>query len=208
MPTVDRIAALAFGAVAKAIPDAVHAATLNGAAAGRVVQAEKAAPGTFPAKRIKDSTLTIYCEGFTPADGDTVSYAGSDYLVFWVHDIAASGGLIKAAIMPTAGWLATTVQFQRKVRTSNGRGGFTEAWPEISGAATAAYVVAMTGGERIASDRVEAHSGWRLVCPYFAGLTEADAVLINSRRHNIRFVDDIERRGVWLQVDMDLGAAT
>lgn len=206
MPTVAEIAAYAFDGVASAIPDAVHTATLNGAAAGRVVQDNKAAPGSFPALSAKDGILTIYCEGFTPAAGDTVAYNGVSHLVFWVHDIAAAGGLIKATVFPTATWLSETVTFKRNTKTSNGRGGFTETPATVT--SVSALVRALSGSEAMASDRVEAKAGWRIICEHFTGLTEADWAEIDGRRHNIRFIDDVEKRGLWLQIDVEAGAAT
>jgi hypothetical protein len=47
-----------------------------------------------------------------------------------------------------------------------------------------------------------------VICEYFAGLTEVHRVLIGGKAHNIRFVNDWEKRGVWLIVDVEAGVAT
>ena len=207
MPTVDEIAAMAFSAVDSAIPDAIHTATLNGAT-GRVVQEVNSGPSEFPAKSIRDDLLTVWCEGIAPVDGDTINYAGSDHLVIWAQDVMASGGMVKAKLFNLSGWMDTTVAFQRKERTSNGTGGFSLAWVAISGAPTACHMRALRGSERFASDRVEAVSGHLVIVEYFAGLTEADVLVVDGRRYNIRFIDNWEKKDKWFLIECDLGVAT
>lgn len=107
-----------------------------------------------------------------------------------------------------AGMLRTPVAFERATRAPDAAGGFTVTWAAISGAPTRARVVAMSGSERWASDRVEATARYRVTVRYFAGLLEADTVLIGGRRHNIRFVNNIEMRNRWLVIDVDGGVAT
>ena len=107
-----------------------------------------------------------------------------------------------------AGKLNIPVEFQRKTRTANGSGGFTESWAVIAGMPTFAFVKALGGGERFASDRVEASTRFRLVVRYVSGLTEEDRVEIDSRIHNVKFINNVEFRNMWLEVDLDGGAAT
>lgn len=107
-----------------------------------------------------------------------------------------------------AGMLRTPVEFQRKTQTRTSSGGFSEAWAAISGAPTKAHVEALSGSERVASDRVEAHAKFRLVTRYFSGLTAADRVKIGDRLHNIRAIDNVEMRDRWLRIDLDGGVAT
>lgn len=106
-----------------------------------------------------------------------------------------------------SGLLKTSVAFERATKTANGSGGYTEAWGAISGSQSRAYVKAMSGSERYASDRVEATARYRVVCRYFSGLLESDSIVINSRRHNIRFIDNIEYADKWLSIDVDQGVA-
>lgn len=108
----------------------------------------------------------------------------------------------------TAGKLRTPVEFQRATKVSNGTGGYTETWAAISGAATKAYAKALSGNERFASDRVEATTRWRIVVRYFSGLLESDRVEIDGREYNIRFINNVELRNKWLEIDLDGGVAT
>ena len=68
-----------------------------------------------------------------------------------------------------AGMLKHTVEFQRLVRISNGRGGFTEQWVSIPGSPTRAFVRASSGSEQMRADRMGLVARLRLVCRYYAG---------------------------------------
>jgi SPP1 family predicted phage head-tail adaptor len=105
------------------------------------------------------------------------------------------------------GLLRTPVTFQRVTKTTDAAGGFTDAWNTIAGAPVRAHVKAMSGSERYASDRVEATARYRVTVRYFAGLTEADAVSFAGKRHNIRFINNLEMRNLWLVIDVDGGVA-
>jgi head-tail adaptor len=103
--------------------------------------------------------------------------------------------------------LREPVAFERVTRTGNGSGGFDETWAAIDGSVTRAHVKALSGSERFQSDRVEATTRWRIVVRYFAGLTEVDRVIIRNRAHNIRFINNVEMRDRWLEIDLDGGVA-
>ena len=107
-----------------------------------------------------------------------------------------------------AGMLRTPCQFQRKTRTGDGSGGWSEAWTNLAGAATRCSFKALSGGERFQAQRAEATTRNRIVCRYFADLTEADRVVIGGRRYDIKFIDNIELRNRWLVIDVDGGVAT
>lgn len=106
-----------------------------------------------------------------------------------------------------AAMLREPVTFQRKTRTSNGAGGFTEVWATVSGAPTMAYVKAVSGGERWASERVEARATHRVVVRYFEDLTEVDRVVIRDRAHNIRFINNVDFEDKWLEITTEQGVA-
>lgn len=108
----------------------------------------------------------------------------------------------------TAGQLREPVIFQRKTRTSDGAGGFTTAWPAITGAPTRAKAMFASGGERYASERVEARVSVKIAVRYFAGLLEADRVEIRGKPYNIRFINNLEFADKWLEISLDGGAAT
>lgn len=106
-----------------------------------------------------------------------------------------------------AGMLREPVTFQRRSLASDGAGGQTETWAAISGAPTRAFVKPVGGAERFASDRTEATVRLRLVTRYNSGLREGDRVKIRDRVHNIRFLDNVEFKDKWLQIDVDGGVA-
>lgn len=107
----------------------------------------------------------------------------------------------------TAGMLSEPVTFQRKTLTSDGAGGMTQSWATVSGAPTRAHVRPVSGSERYASDRVEATVRLRLVVRYTTAILESDRVQIRGKVHNIRFIDNIEFKNKWLQIDVDGGVA-
>ncbi len=107
----------------------------------------------------------------------------------------------------SAGMLKEPVSFERRSLTSDGAGGQTETWAAIAGAPTRAHVRPVGGSERFASDRTEAIVRLRLVTRYTAGLREGDRVKIRDKVHNIRFLDNVEFRDKWLQIDVDGGVA-
>ena len=107
-----------------------------------------------------------------------------------------------------AGMLRTPCQFQRKDKVSDGSGGWSEDWATLSGAATRCHFKALSGGERFQAQRAEATTRNRIVCRYFAGLTEADRVVIGGRRYDITFINNIELRNRWFEIDLSGGVAT
>lgn len=107
-----------------------------------------------------------------------------------------------------SGLLRTPVTFQRRTRSSDGAGGATETWSAISGSGTKAHYKALSGYERFIAGRVESSTSARLVVRYFAGLREGDRVLINSEAHNISFINNLELRNRWLEIDIEGGVAS
>jgi SPP1 family predicted phage head-tail adaptor len=106
-----------------------------------------------------------------------------------------------------AGMLKEAVLFQRRSLTADGAGGQTVEWSTVVNAPTRAHVRPVGGSERYASDRTEAIVRLRLVTRYTAAIREGDRVKIRDRVHNIKFLDNIEFRDKWLQIDVDGGVA-
>jgi SPP1 family predicted phage head-tail adaptor len=106
-----------------------------------------------------------------------------------------------------AGMLKEPVEFQRLTRTSDGAGGFTEAWAAISSTPTRGHVKSMSGGERWHSDRVEASATHRVVVRYDADLTTVDRVVMRGLAYNIRFIDNMEMADKWLYITAEVGVA-
>ncbi len=106
-----------------------------------------------------------------------------------------------------AGMLKEAVLFQRRSLTADGAGGQTVEWETVANAPTRAHVRPVGGSERYASDRTEAIVRLRLVTRYTDLLREGDRVQIRDKVHNIRFLDNIEFKDKWLQIDVDGGVA-
>lgn len=106
------------------------------------------------------------------------------------------------------GMLKEPVTFQRRTLVADGAGGQTETWAAIPATPSRAHVRPVGGSERWASDRTEAIVRLRLVTRYNAALREGDRVLIRGKAHNIRFLDNVEFRDKWLQIDVDGGVAS
>jgi len=113
MTTVAQIAAKAIGAAQKAIPDAVHAATLTRTVQGAynattgayattttsqtgraVVDSERPVGDVFEEYVVGAGDELILLEGFTScAENDTLTFAGRTRIVRKVQDILAAGSL-------------------------------------------------------------------------------------------------------------------
>ena len=108
----------------------------------------------------------------------------------------------------SAAMLRTPCLFESKSRTADSAGGWTEAWVTISSAATRCYFKALSGGERFQAQRAEATTRNRIVCRFFSGLSEGDSVVIGGRRYAIAFINNVEMRNRWLEIDLSGGVAT
>ena len=211
--TVDQIAKAAFDGVSAAITDAVADATLNDGATnytGRAVFGGETAPSGFPMATAKDKVRPIYLEGFSEvADpGWTLTSGAVVWYVLGVRDIVEAQGFQVVSAIKSADMLWKTASFERKTVAVDSLGARSNTWAAISGAdAVPVGLVAMSGNERWASSRVETRSEWRLICQPVSGLTEADRVTVDGRSYAIRFVNDVEARGVWHVIDLQLGAA-
>jgi len=105
-----------------------------------------------------------------------------------------------------AGMLTEPITIERRTLTSDGAGGQTESWATLTTAF--AHIKASSGGETFTSDRVEARTRWKVTMRYYSGLRDADRIVIRSKNHNIRFINNVEMRDSWLQIDVDGGVAT
>jgi len=205
--SVAEIAAQAYDAVSASITDAIQAATF-GAETGRIVFDMVKAPNGYPSPTEKDRVESAFLEGFTvwPGEGDTLTTSGTTYYVLSTRDIVKAGGLYAVRLASEANLLWKTVVIERPAQVSDGAGGYTETWSTL--ATVDGGIVAMSGMERMASDRIEATSKWRLLIPYQAGLLESDRVVIDGRNYNVSFVNDVQKKGTWHMLDLGEGFAT
>lgn len=104
--------------------------------------------------------------------------------------------------------LKEPITFQRMTRVTDGAGGWTETWATIADAPTRAQLRALSGGEAWRFDRVDATVRLMLVTRYASGIKESDRVIVRSRAHNIRFINNVEFSDKWLEIAVDGGVAT
>lgn len=104
--------------------------------------------------------------------------------------------------------LRTPVTFEAKTQVADGLGGWTETWATIISAPTRAHVKSLSGSERLRAEAVSATTRKRVTCRYSADVDPGDRVLIGGRAHNIRFVNNIEERDRWMEIDVDGGEPT
>jgi SPP1 family predicted phage head-tail adaptor len=107
----------------------------------------------------------------------------------------------------SAGMLSEIITFQRQTLTSDGIGGSSKTWAAIAGAPSRGMVKAVSGFERAQADRTNAGASFRVVVRYWAGLREADTVLIRGLRHDITFINNVEFSDRWLEIDVTRGVA-
>lgn len=105
-----------------------------------------------------------------------------------------------------AGMLREPVRIQEQSRASIGGGASTVTYS--TKVITRGHVKALSGGERLYAERLDAHTRLRLVIRYRSGITESDRVLIRDKAHQIRFINNVEFRDKWLEIDLDGGVAT
>lgn len=105
------------------------------------------------------------------------------------------------------GILREPVEFQRKTTTVKQTGGQSETWAAITGAPTRARVDPISGSEVYRAQRIDASIRYKMFTRYFPDLREGDIVIIRERRHNIRFIRNIEMRDRWLEIMLEGGVA-
>jgi len=120
---------------------------------------------------------------------------------------------MKCCALVSIGDLRTPVSFKRlttAATTGTGDEGGTSMLFAVL-RATRAQVVAASGREVYAGDRVEARAMYRVTCRYFPGLLERDLVEISGVDYNIRRIvamnDDKSLGTKWLVVDAERGVA-
>lgn len=98
-----------------------------------------------------------------------------------------------------AGMLRESVTIQAKTRTSDGQGGFAEAWAVVSGAPTRAMISASPGSERWGFMRQVPGNGYKMVTRYFSTATAAQRVIWKTKEYAVLGVVDPDGQGDWLE---------
>lgn len=106
-----------------------------------------------------------------------------------------------------AGMLRTPVTFYSKALTTDGAGGYTSADSAISGAPTFCHFKSLSGYERMMAARLDAQTKARIVVRYHAGINENDTAEIGGEKYQIRYINNLEMRNMWLEIDLEGGVA-
>jgi len=106
----------------------------------------------------------------------------------------------------TAGMLREPIEVQEQVKTDIGGGATEISW--ATKFTTQAHMKPLSGNERLYAERLDAVTRNRLVMRYNSSLTESDRVVIRNMAYQIRFINNVEFRNRWLEVDLDGGQAT
>lgn len=114
--------------------------------------------------------------------------------------------------MTQAGQFNKNVTFQRVTRTSDGGGGYADAWNAVSGLTDVpAQFMPERGRERVEAGRLEAALGGVLRVRAFTEsltITEDDRVLIDDVAFQIRSVANPDQRNKTLEMTVEKGVAT
>ena len=106
----------------------------------------------------------------------------------------------------TPGMLRQTVTIQRKQTAPDGAGGFSVDWVDLH--TVKAHMRSTSGTERYSADRLQATVRIRMICRFIEDINEADRVVFRGKAHQIRYIDNVEYRNRWLEIDLDEGVAT
>jgi len=105
----------------------------------------------------------------------------------------------------SAAMLREPVEFQRQVHVPIGGGAKKVEWQPLS--QTKGFMRPVSGGERLYAERLDAETRNRLTIRYRADLVESDRAIIRGRAYQIRFINNLEFRNRWLELDLDGGVA-
>ena len=104
-----------------------------------------------------------------------------------------------------AGMLREPVEFQSQVITSVGGGASTITYTNRANVRGA--FKPMSGSERLYAERLDATTRNRLIIRYRTDVKESDRVIVRSRAYQIRFINNLEFRNKFLEIDLDGGVA-
>lgn len=65
----------------------------------------------------------------------------------------------------------------------------------------------LSGGERLYAERIDATTKSRAIIRYRSGIAESDRLTAGGRVYNIRFINNIELRNRWIELDLDGGVS-
>jgi len=104
------------------------------------------------------------------------------------------------------GMLRESVELQRQETVSIG-GGATEI-SYVTYATARGFMKPLSGGERLYAERLDAQTRNRLILRYRSDIVESDRAVIRGRAYNITWINNLEFRNRWLEIDLSGGVAT
>lgn len=108
----------------------------------------------------------------------------------------------------TAGMLREPLTFQRMGVATNVNGNVVPAaWATIAAAPTRGMVRPLSGYEASQAQRLNAEVKLLVVTRFSSALLESDSVLIRGKRHNIRYIKNVDFADKWLEIDVQGGVA-
>ena len=108
----------------------------------------------------------------------------------------------------TAGMLREPLTFQRHAAGTNVNGNVVPAgWATITAAPTRGMVRPLSGYEASQAQRLNAEVKLLVVTRFSSALLESDSVLIRGKRHNIRYIKNVDFADKWLEIDVQGGVA-
>ena len=111
-----------------------------------------------------------------------------------------------------AGMLSERVSLERRTRTADGYGGYTEAWQADPALNLPVSLKPLSGTEAYVAMRIAPTATYQLYMrfrgdaqgnPYY---TPADRVVHRGRYYNVLAVFDVEMRGQWISMLLNEGA--
>ena len=105
----------------------------------------------------------------------------------------------------TSGMLRHSIIIERKARIPDGVGGEVLTW--VTHRSIRASITPMSGNERFAAQRIEAHVTHRLLFRWFADLRASDRVNFKGRFFNINLIRNLEERNFYYEITAAEGVA-
>ena len=103
----------------------------------------------------------------------------------------------------TPGMLRTPFELRRQLKSDIGGGATALTYQRY--AAGRCKFVPLSGGERLYAERIDATTRNRAVIRYRADIADSDQFVAAGRVYNIRFINNLEMRNRWLELDLDGG---
>ena len=102
------------------------------------------------------------------------------------------------------GELNQRITIERKTRTPDGGGGYTETWTET--AEVWALVRPMSGQERSHAQQAQTRANYLIVVRSGLDVLETDRIVWQGYRLNIRFIKRRGPRPLYLEIEAEMGA--